>query len=212
MPSYKSFVELSNKHSLEWTKCLSILMNMNQLKCKKNLYFVDSSKIAVCWNKRIFNHKVAKWFVQRWKSTMWWFFGFKLHIITDMDWNLLRIKVTPWNIDDRNPIVSLTKNLTWLLVWDSWYVCEKLREKLIKKWLQFLTWVRKNMKKLMTQWQHKLFKMRQIVETSFSVMKGNNDLVSSFARSIDWHFARITYALLSYTIWKSLKDQAFLIS
>jgi len=212
MPSYKTFVELSNKYSLEWIKCLSLLINMNCGNIKQNLYFIDSSKIAVCWNKRIFNHKVAKWFAQRWKSTMWWFFGFKLHIITDINWNLLRVKVTSGNIDDRNPVLSLTKELRWILVWDAWYLWEELRKKLLQNWIQFMTWVRKNMKKLMTKWQHKLLKLRQIVESAFSVMKWNNNLVSSLARSIDWHFARISYALLAYTIWKQLNSDDLAIS
>ena len=212
MPSYKTFVELSNKYSLEWIKCLSLLINMNCGNIKQNLYFIDSSKIAVYWNKRIFNHKVAKWFAQRWKSTMWWFFGFKLHIITDINWNLLRVKVTSGNIDDRNPVLSLTKELRWILVWDAWYLWEELRKKLLQNWIQFMTWVRKNMKKLMTKWQHKLLKLRQIVESAFSVMKWNNNLVSSLARSIDWHFARISYALLAYTIWKQLNSDDLAIS
>lgn len=212
MPSYKTFVELSNKYSLEWANLLSILMSLNSKDVKQNLYFIDSTKIAVCWNKRIFNHKVAKWFAQRWKSTMWWFYGFKLHIITDINWNILRIKVTSWNVDDRKPVLSLVKRLSWMLIWDAWYLWEELRKELLEKWIHFMTWVKKNMKKLMTKWQHKLFKMRQIVETSFSVMKWNNDLVSSYARSIDWHFSRIVYALLSYSIWKHLDNADLTIS
>lgn len=204
MPSYKTFVCLSNRYSFEWTSLLSILMNINTKAEKLNLYFIDSSKIAVCWNKRIFRHKVAKWFAERWKSTMWRFYGFKLHIVTDIEWNLLRVKVTSWNIDDREPVIALMKWLSWLLVWDAWYVWEELREKLLEKWIKFLSWVRKNMKKVMTKWQHNLFKLRQIVETWFSVMKGSCNLVSSLARSISWHFARIVYALLAYAIWTQI--------
>ncbi len=143
---------------------------------------------------------------------MWWFYGFKLHIITDSFWNLIRIRVTPWNVDDRNPVMSMVKKLTWVLVWDAWYLWEELRKKLLKKSIQFLTWVKKNMKKLMTKWQHNLLRARQIVETSFSVMKWTKDLVSSFARSIDWHFARIIYVLLSYSLSKQLNNHDISIS
>jgi transposase len=212
MPSYKTFIELSNKYALEWVEILSMLMNLNQKNVKQNLYFIDSSKIAVCWNKRIFNHKVCKWFAQRWKSTMGRFYWFKLHIITDSFWNLLRIKVTPWNIDDRNPVLSMVKNLTWMLVWDAWYISEELRNELWEKWIHFLTWVKKNMKKLMTEGQHKVLKARQIVETTFSVLKWTKDLVSYFDRSIDWHFARIVYALLTFSISRQLNSHNFSIS
>lgn len=212
MPSYKSFVELSNKYAVEWAKLLSILMNLNQKNVKQSLYFIDSSKIAVCWNKRIFNHKVCKWVAQRWKSTMGRFYWFKLHIITDSFWNLMRIKVTAWNIDDRNPVLSMIKSLTWMLVWDAWYIWEELRGKLLEKWIHFLTWVKKNMNKLMAAWQHKILKARQIVESCFSSLKGTKDLVSSFARSINWHFARIIYALLAFSISKQLNCDKIVIS
>lgn len=212
IPCYKNFVTLANKHSLEAIQILSILLKINHAWVKQNLYLIDSSKIAVCWNKRIFKHKVAKWFAQKWKSSMWWFYGFKIHIITDSDWNLVRVKVTPWNIDDRNPVMNLAKNLTWILVWDAGYVSQELQQKLKKEWLNFVTAVRKNMKQLMTKGQHKLLKVRQMVETSFSVLKGSNDLVSSLARSIEWHFARIVYALLAYTIAKSYLNNNQILS
>ena len=35
IPSYKSFIELSNKYVLEWVKLLSIIMNFNQKNVKK---------------------------------------------------------------------------------------------------------------------------------------------------------------------------------
>jgi hypothetical protein len=45
-----------------------------------NIYFfVDSALLKVCHNKRIFNHKVFKGIAERGKSSMGWFFGFKLH-------------------------------------------------------------------------------------------------------------------------------------
>lgn len=211
MPSYKTFVILSNKYASEWLKILSILMNINSRNVKQSLYFIDSSKIAVCWNKRIFKHKVAKWFAQRWMSSMWWFFGFKLHIITDVSWNILRVKVTPWNVDDRNPVLWLVEKLNWILVWDAGYLSKDLQNKLKEKGIDLVTWVKKNMNKLMTKWQHSLLKLREIVETAFSVLKWSDDLVSSLARSIDWHFSRIIYALLTYTISRKNKEYSLAI-
>lgn len=216
IPSYKSFTELVNKNSQIAFNLLSIIMYMNnkniEQKNIQSLYFIDSTKIAVCSNKRIFDHKVCKDVAQRWKSSTWWFYWFKLHIITDIDWNLIRIKITPWNTDDRNPVMELTKKLTWILVWDWWYVWEELRNKLLEKWIFFLTWAGKNMGILMAWWENQLLRARQIVETAFSVMKWSDDLVSSYARTTTWHFSRIIYSLLSYSIWISLKNQQVLIS
>ena len=68
------------------------------------------------------------------------------------------------------------------------------------------------MKKIMTKWQHKILKDRQIVESCFSVLKWTKDLVSSFARSINWYFARIIYVLLTFSISKQLNNAHITIS
>ena len=44
-------------------------------------YIVDSTHIKVCHNKRIYSHSIFKNLAARGKSTMGWFFGFKLHIV-----------------------------------------------------------------------------------------------------------------------------------
>uniref|UniRef100_UPI0021E06E80 transposase n=1 Tax=Candidatus Enterovibrio escicola TaxID=1927127 RepID=UPI0021E06E80 len=41
--------------------------------------FVDSSKLQVYHNLRIFKHQVFKGTAKRGKRTMGWFYGFKLH-------------------------------------------------------------------------------------------------------------------------------------
>jgi hypothetical protein len=43
--------------------------------------FVDSTKIAVCHNKRIKTNRVFKYLAKLGKSSMGWFFGFKLHLV-----------------------------------------------------------------------------------------------------------------------------------
>ena len=45
--------------------------------------FVDSTSISVCRNIRIPRNKVFKGIAERGKSSMGWFFGFKLHIIVN---------------------------------------------------------------------------------------------------------------------------------
>nr|WP_263364293.1 transposase [Candidatus Enterovibrio escacola] len=43
--------------------------------------FVNSSKLQVCHNLRIFRYKVFKGTPKREKETRGWFYGFKLHLI-----------------------------------------------------------------------------------------------------------------------------------
>ena len=42
---------------------------------------MDSTKIAVCHNKRIKSNKVFKGMAEIGKGTMGWFYGFKLHLV-----------------------------------------------------------------------------------------------------------------------------------
>lgn len=214
MPKYKNFNSLVLNYSIQALHILQIIMwiNTNNSNKSNNIKFIDATPVAVCKNKRIFNHKVAYWIAERWKSSMWWFYWFKLHIIVDNLWNLLSCSITPWNIDDRKPVLNLSKQIKWLLIGDAWYLSSELTKELYKKWITFITWVKANMKKLMTQLQNKYLKARQIVETWFWTMKDKWNLVSSFARSVWWHFARIVYSLLSYSLSFIYDDEKLLIS
>jgi transposase len=41
-----------------------------------------------------------------------WFFGFKLYVIVDEKGNLLRIKLTPGNVEDRAVVDGMTQGMT----------------------------------------------------------------------------------------------------
>ena len=45
------------------------------------VYFVDSTKLAVCHNRRIHRHKVFDGLAARGKTSMGWFYGLKLHFV-----------------------------------------------------------------------------------------------------------------------------------
>ena len=200
IPCYKNFVENINKYWRDVLILLSAIIQMNRNHNWWRKMFIDATCVAVCHNKRIFHHKVCDWIAQRWMSTMWWFFWFKVHMIVDEQWNLLSFSITPWNTDDRKVVRKMTKNMEWILIADAWYVSKKLRDDLWKRWILFLTNYKKNMKILVTKGFHKLMKLRQIVETWFWMMKCWWNLVSSYSRSVGGHFSRIIYNLLGYSL------------
>ncbi|MBC8952491.1 transposase [Xenorhabdus sp. PB62.4] len=43
---------------------------------------------------------------------MGWFYGFKLHLIFNHQGEILALKVTSGNVDDREPVHELAKELT----------------------------------------------------------------------------------------------------
>ncbi len=73
--------------------------------------FVDSTALAVCRNPRIHQHKVFAGLAARGKTTLGWFYGFKLHLVVNDYGELLACQLTPGNVDDRQPLPHLAKEL-----------------------------------------------------------------------------------------------------
>jgi hypothetical protein len=71
--------------------------------------FIDSTSLVVCENPRIHQHKVFAGLAERGKSSTGWFFGFKLYLVTNDKGEILNIRLTPGNIDDRKPVPDLLK-------------------------------------------------------------------------------------------------------
>jgi len=106
--SYNRFVQIEHR------VFMPMMLFLNTVcfgKCT-GITFVDSTKIAVCNNKRIYRNKVFQDIAKRGKNTMGWFYGFKLHFVCNDKGELLSFCLTPGNIDDRDPktLQSLTKN------------------------------------------------------------------------------------------------------
>jgi len=64
--------------------------------------------LAVCHNRRIHSHKVFADLARRGKSSMDWFYGFKLHLIVNDQSDLLAVWLTTGSVDDRKPVPHLT--------------------------------------------------------------------------------------------------------
>ena len=73
--------------------------------------FIDSTPLSVCHNRRFGRHRVYAEAARRGKSSMGWFYGFKLHLIVNDQGELLAVQLTPGNTDDRKPVPQMTKKL-----------------------------------------------------------------------------------------------------
>jgi Transposase DDE domain len=62
--------------------------------------FMDATSLKVCHNRRISQHQVFSNMAARGKTSVDWFFGFKLHLVVNDCGELLNITVTPGNTDD----------------------------------------------------------------------------------------------------------------
>jgi len=61
------------------------------------LAFVDATTLKVCHNRRIFSHRVFRAWAARGKTSIGWFYGFKLHLVGNDAGALLGFRITPGN-------------------------------------------------------------------------------------------------------------------
>ena len=115
----------------------------------RGINYIDATLLPVCHIKREHQHKVFKGLARKGKSTMGWFFGFKLHLIINDKGELLSFYLTPGNVDERNREVmaAMTKDIFGKLFADRGYVSQPLADLLFADGIQLITKVKKNMKK-----------------------------------------------------------------
>jgi hypothetical protein len=164
--------------------------------------FIDSTDITVCDNRRIHNHKVFESIAQRGKSSMGWFYGFKLHLVVNDKGELLSFTVTPGNVSDINPNVidTLTKNLFGQLFGDRGYISSNLFQSLLDNGIHLVTKVRKNMKnKLMPLVDKILLRKRALIETINDELKNMCQIEHTRHRSIANFMVNLISGLTAYT-------------
>jgi len=164
----------------------------------KKRFYIDSCPITVYHIKRTSSHKVCEKIASRKKSTMSWFYGFKLHTTCNENRQIVALQVTTASVDDRNPVLNLLKNLNGTVWADAGYISEKLQKILAKNGIKFIAAPRKNMKKLMTRMQRLDMKKRQSIKQVFSVIKTRFGLNCSLARSIDGAISMLMSAIMWY--------------
>ena len=111
--SYTRFVELIP--SALPAMCLYLRVRFGQ---GTGVAFIDSTPLPVCHNQRIGRHRVFAGMATRGKSSLGWFYGFKLHLIVNDQGELLAVQLTPANTDDRKPVPQMSKSLWGKLVGD----------------------------------------------------------------------------------------------
>ena len=135
--SYNRFVELEEKVVLPMVMFLKTSCTG---KCT-GITFIDSTRLPVCDNRRIHNHKVFDGIAERGKCTMGWFYGFKLHIVINDKGEILNFMITQGNVDDREPISTgnLLKEIFGKLFGDKGYISEKLTNALFVDGIHLIT-------------------------------------------------------------------------
>lgn len=193
--SYNRFVELMPTALLPL--CLYLVSRFAQ---SHGLAFIDSTPLPVCHNKRISRHKVFADLAERGKSSLGWFFGFKLHLIVDDQGEVLAVCLTPGNVEDRKPVPRLAKKLWGKLCGDRGYLSQRLFEQLFKQGLHLITPIRKNMpNQLMPLTDKLLTRKRSIIETINDQLKNISQIAHTRHRSVTNFLVNLLAGLIAYT-------------
>jgi len=183
------------------------LINMHQLtlhalhvalmKGQRSQYlWVDSTTLPVCKNQRIQRHKSLSKIASRGKSLMGWFYGCKLHVVMNQLGEIVCSALSNGHVADIKMVEHLVEGLEAKLYADRGYISQELKSRLKDQGIDLITYHRKNMQaiQLCTSDEYHL-RQRNKIETLFSLLKGQYNLVTSKARSVAG-FLSGTYASL----------------
>lgn len=196
--SYNRFTELQQKALLP----MIAFLKMIRLGNNTGIAFVDSTPIRVCKNKRIYNHKVFKGIAERGKSTVGYFYGFKLHIIINDMGEIIDFVITPGNVDDREPLKNgnFLKRVSGKLFADKGYISQKLFEMLFIDGIQLITGLRRNMKnQLMSMFDKITLRKRSVIETVNDELKNICQIEHSRHRSFANFISNLISGILAYS-------------
>jgi hypothetical protein len=195
-PCYARFIALT---SHVWVPLTVFLLS--RMGRRTGIYDVDSTALPVCHNRRINRHKVFAALAERGKTSLSWFFGFKLHLVFNHEREIVALKLTSGNVNDTTPVPDLTQDLTGKLFGDKGYVGKNLAQTLLRRGLALMTRVRRNMKRLPVSFLDKaLLNGRNIVETIIGHIKEFSSLRLPKHRSVFNAFTHIIAAVVAYQI------------
>lgn len=193
--SYNRFVELMDSVTLHLCAYLQTRFGS----CT-GTSFVDSTPLAVCNNKRIDRHKVFAGLAARGKTSMGWFYGFKLHLVVNDIGELLAVQLTAGNVDDRKPLDVMTQDLTGKLFGDKGYISQAIFNRFYERGLQLITSIRKNMKnRFIARQDRRLLRKRFIIETINDQLKNISQIEHTRHRCPSNFAVNLLAGLIAYT-------------
>ena len=193
--SYNRFIELLPRLVMP----LAIYLQTQCGACT-GLSFIDSTALAVCHPARIHQHRVFRADARRGKTSVGWFYGFKLHLVVNDRGELLTFCLTPGNIADRQPVLRLVRRLFGKLFGDKGYISAALAEQLlVTQGLHLITKLRKNMCNVLMPLADKLLlRKRAIIESINDQLKNICQIEHTRHRSPLNFLAHLFAGLVAY--------------
>jgi len=195
--SYERFNQSQNRLFMP----LMLYINNRCLGQCTGISYVDSTTLPVCHIKREKQHKVFKGIAQKSKSTMGWFFGFKIHLIINDKGEILSFCFSRANVDDRDTKIMaiMTKEVFGKLFGDRGYIDQKLAEYLWNDGVELIYKRRKNMKSMnLSDTDKILLRKKAIIETVNDELKNICSIQHTRHRSLQGFLNNAISALIAY--------------
>jgi DDE family transposase len=194
LPHYDRFVSLMPRLFVPLMVLLHSLSGE-----ETGIYFGDSSRLAVCHNRRIDRHRVFDGLAARGKTSMGWFFGLKLHLVINHKGQIMALKITPGNIADSAVLDEITRHLRGKLYADKGYISREVFHKLWQRGLHLITGIRRNMRNhLMLLGDKIMLRKRFVIETVLAILKSEMGLEHTRHRSPVNAMVHVLSCLVAY--------------
>lgn len=154
----------------------------------KGILFIDSTVLTTCHVKRASSHRTFRREARWGKTTVGWFFGFKLHLVINHLAEIVSFRLTTGNVDDRKPVPAMLENMQGKVFADRGYISARLVKTLLQQGVQLITKIKKNMKnKPMTFLDKTILRKRAIIESVINMLKSSCQIEHHRHRS-KWNF------------------------
>lgn len=168
---------------------------------KDEVYFIDSTKMQICHNKRTNSNRVFRGLATIGRSSYGWFMGFKLHLIINAKGQIIAVKITAGNVDDRSVVKEMTKSLSGKIFGDKGYISQDLFNQLFKRGLKIITGIKANMKNYLISLNDKiLLRKRSVIESVFDILKNRMGLEHTRHRSSTNFLVHTISCLVAYQL------------
>lgn len=197
--SYEHFVNLAPIAITPLTAFLKFRMEMSQ---STQIYVVDSTPLRVCENIRIPRHRTFVELAKRGKTSMGWFYGFKLHLVINHLGQLMAVHISAGNLDDRKALKKMMAKLKGKIFADKGYISQPLFEELFEQGLELITTLKKNMKaKYRSTFDKILLRKRAVIESVNDLIKNFFQIEHSRHRSVVGFMLNTLAALVAYSFY-----------
>jgi hypothetical protein len=161
--------------------------------------FVDATALRGCHNRRIAQHRLFAGLAARGKTSLGWFFCFKLPLCVNDRGELLTVTLTPGNTDDRKPVPRLAQRLFGKLFADKGYLSAALTRDRLETWgIHLFTPIKRKIKnRLLPLVDKLLLRKRAVIESIIDQLKNISQIGHSRHRSISNFFVNLLGGLIA---------------